>query len=274
MHNAAWEIYRQEGYFIGKGLLPLAAVDATVCNFNQLIIQQLARLETPCSDKAGSKALFQNMQFLFQKDLPAYFASIRLAAKLFSLQALLMSPGIEKMVRAFGIDLPAFQTTPVLHIMAPSLKVPEGYYGFGVHQDWTALQSSLDTITVWVPFTHVDRNSYPMEVIPRSHLNGLLPGKQTEHIVEVDPRYYDESAFIPLEAEPGDVIFMSNFTVHRSSKQGDERLRLSVSTRYENAAEKTFIDRVYPYTQKRTMDRTVLHPGFPDADAVKNLYRG
>lgn len=272
MKNEPWDVYRKQGYYQAKNLLPISVVSQFVMDLNTIISQQLSHFKLSIEKGDDSSVLFSNMKQLFAHQQTAYLASLRLGAKLFSLQSLMMHPEILDITQKLGIALAAFQTTPVLHVMSPALKIPEGYYGFGVHQDWTALQSGLDTLTTWVPFVSVDKNCYPLQLIPGSHLQGLLPGKQGDHIVEVDARYYDEDAFISIEAEPGDVIFMSNFTVHRSGQQGDARLRLAASTRYENASEATFIERMYPYTQKRTIDRTVLFPDFPRAHQVKNIF--
>ena len=63
---------------------------------------------------------------------------------------------------------------------------------------------------------------------------------------------------MPAICEVGDVIFMSNFTVHRSSKKGDNRLRMACSTRYDNANEEAFIERCYPSAYIRSVERKII----------------
>ncbi|MEK9774404.1 MAG: hypothetical protein VW298_02200, partial [Candidatus Woesearchaeota archaeon] len=59
----------------------------------------------------------------------------------------------------------------VAHIMSTSLKVPGGYHGFGPHQDWLSVKGSLDGLISWIPLVNIDRELYPLELIPGSHIN-------------------------------------------------------------------------------------------------------
>lgn len=146
-----------------------------------------------------------------------------------------------------------------MHIQADSLKIPNGYFGLVAHQDFPSVQGSLDGFVVWIPLVDIDANKYPLEVIPRSHKNGVLPSiENSSSSWEIKPECYNESDFVPATCEVGDVIFMSNFTVHRSSQNGDDRLRLACSTRYDNADEETFADRCYPSAYIRTVQRILI----------------
>ena len=86
------------------------------------------------------------------------------------------------------------------------------------------------------------------------------------------PDSYREADFVSMEVNSGDVLFMSNFTLHRSSLQGDHRLRVACSSRYENASEKTFIERAYPTAQKRVIQRELIHPDFPRKSHLDDVY--
>jgi hypothetical protein len=112
-----------------------------------------------------------------------------------------------------------------------------------------------------------------MDMIPGSHKAGLLPYTRQNHIFEVDPTHYREADFIPVVAKRGDIVFMSSFTVHRSSLRGDHRLWVSTSMRYENAAEPHFIARRYPYAQKRSVIPDLITPDFPTAGQVQSVYK-
>jgi Phytanoyl-CoA dioxygenase (PhyH) len=264
--------YQEQGYYIGRDLLPKADVQSTLHEFHTIVAQQLRRLGLPATPFDGEPSVHHDMRTLLNANLDAYLASLRLIGKLFSVQKLIMNESIVAMSRELGIELPAFQTSPVLHLMANDLKVPGGYYGFGAHQDWPALQSGLDTITTWIPFVEVDRNNFPMELIPGSHRMGFLESEQQEHIHEVAPSHYHEANFIPMEANPGDVVFMCSFTIHRSGQRGGDRVRIAVSARYENASEPTFIDRLYPFAQKRVVERDLKVKGFPTREQVLGVF--
>jgi ectoine hydroxylase-related dioxygenase (phytanoyl-CoA dioxygenase family) len=147
----------------------------------------------------------------------------------------------------------------VVHIISSRLKIPDGYFGLGTHQDFHSGQGSLDGLVLWVPLVNVDRNMFPVEVIPGSHKKGPLPQVELETGWILQPEYYNESDFIPVECEVGDIVILNNFIVHRSSPKGDDRLRLAFSTRFDNGTENTYIERCYPTGYKRIVHRKQLH---------------
>src|SRR3990167_9045887 len=272
MLSTAAEQYKNNGYYIAHHILPSKALKNTLYEMDIILVQQLNYLG--CAEQAtdSQKIIHHHMRELYEKNQFVYVQALKLWAKLFSLQALIMNENIVSITNKLGITLPVFQTTPVLHIMANDLKITGGYHGVGVHQDWPALQSGLDTITVWFPFMDVDINNFPVELIPGSHTYVLYPGKTAEHIYEVDPKFYEEKNFVPMEVKLGDVLFMSNFTLHRSGLHGDQRLRIACSSRYENASEKTFIEHAYPSAQKRVIQRELLQPDFPQKKHLEEIF--
>jgi ectoine hydroxylase-related dioxygenase (phytanoyl-CoA dioxygenase family) len=116
------------------------------------------------------------------------------------------------------------------------------------HQDFPSVQGSLDGVVVWFPLVDVDRDNFPLEIIPRSHKLGLLPTiNHGEATWEVKPGSYNEADFLPIEAKAGDVLFMSVFMIHRSSLEGKPgSFRLAMSTRFDNGDEPTFVDLCVP----------------------------
>lgn len=164
-------------------------------------------------------------------------------------------------------------TGPVVHIMSKDLMIPGGYYGLPPHQDYPSMQGSLDSLIAWVPLVNIDKDFYPLEIIPRSNNEGMLPGKMTEKYYEIDPLLYKNDDFISVEVEVGDVVLMSSFTVHRSGTNGRaDDVRIACSIRFDNVEEESFIKRTYPTVYKRTVDRILLEEGFPTKDQVRNIF--
>jgi len=269
---AATQLYRRDGFVIARRIVPAAAVDRVFADMHRLVAQQLTRLGTSPGRGDTEEAVHADLRRLFALDLKTYLATLTLCAKLVSLYELYLHPQIRGFAAALGICLPVFQTAPVMHLMSKALKIPGGYQGFGAHQDWPTLQGGLDTVTVWIPFVDVDRDRFTMEIVPGSHLGGLYPYSRRDHIFEVDPAHYDAGAFVPVEAARGDVVFMSSFAIHRSATRGDDRLRVSTSMRYENAAEPHFIARSYPFAHKRSVVSELFTPDFPQAADVRRLF--
>src|SRR4051812_5983226 len=144
--------YVSQGYFVGRGVLPVQDVNATTEEIHKVFVQQLRHLGICESTADGEDGLHDDMKSLLAVDTKRYIASLKLCANLFSMHALFMSSGIRELTRTLGIALPVFQTSPVFHVMADDLRIPGGYYGYDAHQDWPALQSGLDTVTIWIPF--------------------------------------------------------------------------------------------------------------------------
>jgi ectoine hydroxylase-related dioxygenase (phytanoyl-CoA dioxygenase family) len=266
---SATEEYMRDGYYVARDILSLKKISFLRRQMATVLAQQLRFLGEDIEPSGDQHALFHIMKRLFDSDRNRYLASLRLISKLCSLQTLMSDPVIVRFVTALGIELPVMQSRPVFHVMSHQLAFENGYFGFGVHQDWPALQSSLDMVTAWIPFVDVTRDLFALEVIPGSHVHGLLPGKAGDHILEIDPAQYHSADFFAVEARQGDVVFMSGFTLHRSGQQGNpDSVRLAASCRYENAMEKNFVAHAYPFSQHTVVNRELLFEDFPTAQQV------
>ena len=103
-------------------------------------------------------------------------------------------------------------------------------------------------------------------------MRGLYEGETKEHIFEVASTSYSADDFISVDARRGDALLFSSFLLHRSGLTGRDGVRMSISARYENAAEPTFIDRLYPFAQKRSVQRDLIVPDFPSSGQVAKIY--
>ncbi len=277
MHDKAALFYKQNGYYIAPNLIgeQLQDIAGILLEIDTIVVQQLRRLDSSLALELSSEKpiVHRHLAQLLLLDKEAYIASLTLCTNLFSVMSLLMTKKIVNLTQSFGIQLPSLQSHPVLHVMASDLKIPGGYHGIGTHQDWASLQGSLDTIIVWIPFMDVNAVNFPVEFIPGSHLGGLYPGKISEHLYEIDPTFYNETDFIPSNMSFGDVLFMSSFLLHRTRLINSTDLRIACTIRYENASENTYIDRVYPHAQKRSVNRELIYPGFPKAEQVRAVFK-
>ena len=247
--------YHQDGFYIAKNILDKDDVNKLVQDIKKTFDDQLTYLELE-----AQITLYDSMKLLHGSDIGRYKKTISALWRKLSVYDFLHHQKIQNFIRKkfhWGdIFIPGGQ---VIHLMAESLKIPGGYFGAPIHQDFPSVQGSLDGLVIWVPLLDVDKNNYPMEVIPGSHKNGVLPSFENSNSNWiVRPEAYNEKNFVPVECNAGDIVLMSYFTVHRSSTVGDDRLRLACSTRYDNASEKTFIERAYPTAYVRTVQRTQL----------------
>lgn len=263
--------YKTDGFYVAKGLLNYNLITQILKSINKTLTDQLRAASHPeeISDT------FHGLKTLHQLDIERYK---KVAGALWRKEAVyrLMHDSCitNFLIEKFGwkeLFVPGGQ---VVHIMANELKIPNGYFGLVPHQDFPSVQGSLDGVVVWLPLVDVDKDNFPLEVIPGSHKFGLAPMIGTGTSTwEVDSNWYDEKQFIPVEVEVGDVVFMSMFTLHRSSTNGmDGRYRIAISTRFDNADEPTFIDRAYPTAYIRSVHREQFLEGFPDPALVAKTF--
>ncbi len=265
------DYYKTNGFFVAKGLLDEQSIEVVRHSIAKTFLDQLAELEAT----AEEEDVFSAMRALYQNDIDRYKKTAGAIWRKLDVYQLMHDPRIIGFLRnKFGwqdIFVPGGQ---VVHIMAHELKIPSGYFGLVPHQDFPSVQGSLDGVVVWLPLVKVDRNNFPLEVIPCSHKRGLLPMVGDGNTSwEIRPDQYREEDYIPAEVDVGDVIFMSMFTVHRSSKNGTPgRYRLALSSRFDNADETTFIERCYPSAYERNVHRAQYFPDFPTRKQVKAMF--
>ena len=253
--NEIIKSYVENGFYVAKSLVSKEVVDETIVSIKKHFDNQLIYLNQEIPND-----IYDSMKLLHKVDIERYKKTAGSLWRKMSLYNLLHHENIQNFVKEnFGWNDIVIPGGQVVHIQADSLKIPNGYFGLVAHQDFPSVQGSLDGFVVWIPLVDIDVNRYPLEVIPGSHKNGVLPSiENNSSSWEIKPECYNEADFIPAVCEVGDVIFMSNFTVHRSSQNGDDRLRLACSTRYDNADEETFADRCYPSAYIRTVQRILI----------------
>jgi len=266
--------YCRDGYYVAKGLLPTLDVLRVRDSLIKSFIDQLKLNYLP--NEYTDALLFELMQRLFHADLPRYKKTVSAFWRKLDIYGLMHHQNIIQYLRdefAWNdIYVPGGQ---IVLIMSHELRIQDGYFGISAHQDFPSVQGSLDGVVVWLPLVKVDTDNFPLEVIPGSHLQGLMPTIPDEKAQwQLDPNYYQEDQFVKVAAEPGDVMFMSLFTVHRSAIDGaNNRLRVALSTRFDNGDESSFVDRIYPSAYTRSVARELVKADFPTLDQVREIFK-
>lgn len=275
-HNnkASVSFYKKNGYVVLKDVICSDEIQTVISEVHQLFIEQLNYLGVGYVNEQNDNALLKNMERLFSYDLERYKATLRQVNKLVSVHKVLTSNTIISFVKALGLKVLSFPTDPVFHCMSEQLRIPGGYMTLSAHQDWSSLQNSLDSLIVWSPLTNITScNDFPIEIIPGSHKEGLLPGGVENHVYKIEEQYFDEGQFIPILLSKTDVVLFSSFTIHRTGKGRDDNLRIACSLRYENVFEPTYIERAYPNIYKRILERDIKTKGFPEKQHVAHLFK-
>jgi phytanoyl-CoA hydroxylase len=255
--------YLADGYVVARGILDRAALASINRELADLFAIQLRRLNQPVDTGDSREAFKSNAVRLLKTDVPTYIATARLTQDLPSVHRLLISEPILNFSRQLGVALPVISTKPSIHYMTGDLKIPNGYHKSPPHQDWRSMQGSLDSVVFWLPLTPVSTRSNPLEVVPKSHLLGLL--NTVEHVMTptVSDGRITEDSYVSIAVEPGDVIFFSSFLVHRTSELDDGLVRIALSGRFNNAEEKTYVAHGYPTPYKYSYRTDLIYQGFP-----------
>jgi ectoine hydroxylase-related dioxygenase (phytanoyl-CoA dioxygenase family) len=150
--------------------------------------------------------------------------------------------------------------------MDEDLVVPGGYHRSPPHQDWRSIQGSLDNVVMWIPTTPIRGTG--LEVVRGSHRAGLLP--TVEH--KMTPAVEHAGPWEAIDCDPGDVVVFSSFLVHRTSEKSDGLVRIALSTRFNNAAEPTFVERGFPtnyrYSYATALDAPTARIAAPPSDSA------
>jgi ectoine hydroxylase-related dioxygenase (phytanoyl-CoA dioxygenase family) len=255
--------YLAEGYVVVKGVIDTAILSSINREIGELFALQLRRLGQPVDTGDSREAFKNNAVRLLRADAATYISTARLTQHLPSVHRLLVSDEIIGLLREFGIELPVIGSRPTIAFMTSDLKIPDGYHRLPAHQEWSYMQGSLDSIVLWMPTTPVKEHSNPIEFVPRSHLLGLLDTVEQKVMPTVSDARITDDKYIAIPAEPGDVVFFSSFTVHRTSEADDGLVRIALIGSFNNATEKTYVEHGYPTGFKYVNQTSLIHEGFP-----------
>jgi ectoine hydroxylase-related dioxygenase (phytanoyl-CoA dioxygenase family) len=264
--------FLRDGFTIVRGALDPADLAQVNADMGELFVLQLRARGLPVDAGASREAWQANAQRLLAVDVEAYINTARMTQMVPSAHRVMTSDPILQIARDVGVEIPVICTRLSNHIMSDALKIPGGYHKSPPHQDWRSMQGSLDSIVMWVPTTPVSLDTHPLQVIPRSHLWGLAA--TVDHIqtpAVSDPRA-TEDAYVGLPMQPGDVVVFSSFLVHRTGEHGDGNVRIAFSTRFNNAAEPTFVGHGYPTPYKYGYRTDLMFENFPTLDDVATIF--
>ncbi len=195
-------------------------------------------------EKFGYDGTFnENIIKLFQEQESTFINCGKIIQTgLIELYKLPVEENLIKLIKSLGISFPNLCTRPVLFFNHPKLAKEEYYYKTPPHQDWISMESSLDSIVLWVPLVDVNKVNGSILIWPKTHKNGPLPFKSIGGFASVDIN----GDYIQPELEIGDIVIFSTFLVHSSGDILNDSIRWSCHFRYTNMKDNDFIDRGFP----------------------------
>lgn len=213
----------------------------------------------------------ENLKFLFKNHFDVFSNCGKQIQHLISLHKLSLDDKIISLIKNLGVENPNISTRPVMFFNHPDLAKEKSYHTVDAHQDWRSMQSSLDSLVIWIPLTDIDKSLGALQIIPKSHLLGLKTIEVVNGFGMVSTEIYD-GEFIDVDVKQGDILVFSSFLIHRSGNNTSEQPRWSCHFRYNNLKEKTFIERGFPHNYIYKPKESIITPGFPSIEELKKLF--
>lgn len=148
-------------------------------------------------------------------------------------------------LKKLGLEFPVMCTRPVLFLNHPKLAESPEYYKTPQHMDWPSIQSSNNSVVVWVPLVDVNKENGSLILYPGTHK------QEHEYTIEggfAKTNYKGES--IQPELKVGDIIIFNTKLIHESGEIFDDSIRWSASFRYTDMLSQEFIEKGFPNPYK------------------------
>ncbi len=236
--------YRENGYAVLRDLFKKEDIENALLDIFDLF-------ETRFSDVNDHKLSGSSLLvYYYEKEKEIWRQCARHMYDLLSVYRLATMSNVIEVLRKIGLKKPMISIRPEVRTDMPN---DERYMQLW-HQDWRSGQGSLNAATIWVPLHKVSVENGAIEVIPASHLMGLLKTEILQNPLRfsvVDPRIQNLQYF-PVELEVGESIVFSQMLAHRSGRNQTNSPRVTVQLRYVDYAESSYVKQGYPGGLYRT----------------------
>jgi ectoine hydroxylase-related dioxygenase (phytanoyl-CoA dioxygenase family) len=225
-----------EGYIILKNFFDKEYVDALKKGAENIFKIQFNRFGYTSSFQENMIKLFNEHEDIFIN------CGKIIQSGLIELYKLPVEDKIINLMKSLGLSFPNLCTRPVLFFNHPKLAKEEYYYKTPPHQDWSSMESSSDSLVLWVPLVDVNKDNGSIIIYPKTHKNGALPYKSIGGFASVEV----SGEYIQPELKIGDIAIFSTFLIHSSGDITNNTIRWSCHFRYTNMVDDDFINRGFP----------------------------
>ncbi|MEW4562462.1 phytanoyl-CoA dioxygenase family protein [Bremerella sp. JC770] len=264
-----YEQYLDLGYLIVEDFFSEDATNKILLESRQAFLPQLTRgnmaPESALDDVAFDDALFQ----LFENDYDRFVAAAGIAQHTTALWEAAANPEIVELLHKIKLVQPTVCSRPNVLFNSPRLAKHEGHWKTPPHQDFRSMQGSLNSVVVWFPLVDVTAELGALEVIPRSHMSGLLETVDHPWFAELKSEPKQEE-FEVVEMKRGSVLVFSSFLIHRSGWNSTNQIRWSCQLRFNDAADPHYVENGYPNPYKTVPQKTMINT--PSAEEVRKVF--
>jgi phytanoyl-CoA hydroxylase len=264
------DAFQEKGFVRLNGFFTKEDVEAVRQDANWVFLKQMTSRGFVTRREPDEREFESGMRRFFVEDMQGFINCGKTCQHLISLHRLSLRENIVRQLAELGVRRPNICTRPVLYFNSRHLAKSEAYYKSPPHQDWRSMQGSLNAIVIWVPLADVHKELGALEVIPGSHLWGLLESREDEWYRRIEG--LGDEQYQPIEVDAGDALFFSSFLVHRSGNNVTDSIRWSCHFRYNDLDEPTFISRKYPNPYSYAPQQGLVTKDFPRVEDLQKLY--
>jgi len=268
--------FKEDGYLLLKEFAPANEVDNILREAKQVFQNQFFNLKYTSKKLISEESdhdFNTNLYRLFEDDLQCLMNCGKQVQHLISLHRFSLHERITKLLIEMGFGFPCISTRPVMFFNHPKLAQKKVFYKVDAHQDWRSMQGSLNSVVIWFPLIDINKDLGALEIVPKSHLSGLITEKieQGFGMVHVDETM--KQNFLSVEVERGDALVFSSFLIHQSGENITDEPRWSCHFRYNDLDESTFIQRGYPHAYVYKPQEELITKDFPKKDQIINVFK-
>lgn len=265
------EQFNKDGFIILKGFLKKEEMTQIYTEARQLFAKQIERVLGKTVD-INDRDTFENAMFeFFEADFTAFVNTGKNVQHLISLHRLAVDDRLSEVLKSIGYTFPAIGARPAMQFNSRYLSKDGSHWKLGAHQDWRTAQGSLDSIVMWAPLVDCGADLGSLQVIPRSHTDGLYNTDTSGYYGSIQDNIPEED-YVQTEFEVGDLLVFSAFLIHRSGTNITKNVRWSIQLRFNNMDDPTFIERGFPMPYTYRPEPELVTPNFPTKEMLEELY--
>lgn len=243
-------------------------------NEAQFIFTQQIKLKGIHDGNFGSEKEYEQSVFkLFNEHYDSFIGAAKMAQHITGMYQFAFSEKTLELLKKAGMEYPFAATRPILNFNSKHTSKMEGHYKTPPHQDWRSMQGSLNSLVLWITLTDLPMSLGPVDFIPSSHKWGLLETQEDSWFRHIEDDRLTEDKWTTSTLKAGDAVLFSQFLVHRSGDNVTDNIRWSMQMRYNDALDKSFIERHYPHPfTAYKADQIIVTPGFPTPELLNDYY--
>jgi phytanoyl-CoA hydroxylase len=265
-------LFDKQGFVHLSGFFNNQDIERIRADAKWVFLKQMSSRGFVAQQEVDEREFERGLFRYFSEDVEGFINCGKTCQHLLSLHRLSLRDDVVQRLIALGIKRPNICTRPVIYFNSKHLATSEIYYKSPPHQDWRSMQGSLNAVVIWVPLVDISHALGTLEIIPGSHVWGLLDSREDEWFRRIDG--LSDEQYQSVEVRAGDALFFSAFLVHRSGNNVTDSIRWSCHFRYNDLEEFTFVSRKYPNPYIYKPQQELVTTNFPPLEQLQTLFSG